>query len=213
MVGAGKTEIANAIFGLDRIRSGQVLINGKVIKHTPKNAIANGIALVPEERRSQGLIPDFPLTYNVTLTYLKKWVKHHLIIQSNREIDTTKEFIERLSIRTTGPKQMIKNLSGGNQQKVILARWLTGNFQIGMFDEPTKGIDIKAKEDIYMLIDQLARDGKSIIMMSSYLPELLFTCDRILVMRNGQVAGEFSTRENSGNIENEITKVMLGGTI
>lgn len=209
-VGAGKTEIANAIFGIDKVHSGRILVNGNMIRHSPKIAIENGIALVPEERRTQGLIPNFPLTYNVTLTYLKKWVRKW-VIQTGKETEVTKEFIDRLSIRTTGPRQMIKNLSGGNQQKVILARWLTGNFQIGMFDEPTKGIDIKAKEDIYMLIDQLARNGKSIIMMSSYLPELLFTCDRILVMRNGQVAGEFSTRGNDENIENEITKVMLGG--
>lgn len=210
VVGAGKTEIANAIFGLDKIRGGRVLVEGKEIRHTPQSAIENGIALVPEERRTQGLIPDFPLTKNVTLTYLNQWVKR-MVIQTDKETATTREYIDRLSIKTTGPRQMIKNLSGGNQQKVILSRWLTGDFKVGMFDEPTKGIDIKAKEDIYVLIDQLAKEGKSVIMMSSYLPELVFTCDRILVMRGGQVAGEFSTRGDIENIENKITKVMLGG--
>ena len=109
------------------------------------------------------------------------------------------------------PRQMLKYLSGGNQQKVILARWLVGDFSIGLFDEPTKGIDIKAKEDIYQLIDRLAKEGKSVIMMSSYLPELMFNCDRILVMRAGRLAGEFPVRVQ-GNTESEITKVMMGGS-
>lgn len=202
VVGAGKTEVSNVLFGLDKLRSGTIRVNGREIRHTPRSAIGNGLALVPEERRTQGLIPDFPLTKNITLTYLSKWVKRW-VIQSEEETAVTRKFIDRLSIRTTGPKQMIKNLSGGNQQKVILARWLTGNFQIGLFDEPTKGIDIKAKEDIYVLIDQLAKEGKSVVMMSSYLPELLFTCDRILVMRGGCLVGCFSTRDGRENLENE----------
>ena len=212
VVGAGKTEIANAIFGLDHIRSGKVRVNGEEYRHNPRSAIAHGIALVPEERRMQGIIPDFPLTKNVTLTYLPKWVRR-CVIRTKAETDTTREYIDRLSIKTTGPRQMIKNLSGGNQQKVILARWLVGDFSVALFDEPTKGIDIKAKEDIYQLIDQLAAQGKSVIIMSSYLPELLITSDRILVMRDGEIAGSFSTREGNENIENEITKVMLGGSI
>nr|WP_325196377.1 sugar ABC transporter ATP-binding protein [uncultured Oscillibacter sp.] len=211
VVGAGKTEIANAIFGLDKIRSGKLRVKDREIRHTPRSAIENGIALVPEERRTQGLIPDFPLTYNVTLTYLNRWVKH-MVIQSKDETAVTRDYIGHLSIKTTGPKQMIKNLSGGNQQKVILSRWLAGDFEIGLFDEPTKGIDIKAKEDIYLLIDRLAKEGKSIMMMSSYLPELIFTCDRILVMRGGRLVGEFSTRGDGEDIENKITKVMLGGS-
>lgn len=209
VVGAGKTEIANAIFGLDRIKSGSIRMEGKTLRHTPQDAIRRQIALVPEERRMQGLIPDFPITKNVTLTYLNRWARG-FVIDSKQETETAQAYIEKLSIKTQGPRQMIKYLSGGNQQKVILSRWLVGDFELGLFDEPTKGIDIKAKEDIYMLMDQLAKEGKTILMMSSYLPELMFNCDRILVMREGRLVGEFATR--NGDMENEITKVMLGGS-
>lgn len=212
VVGAGKTEIANAIFGLDAVRSGRVTVCGQEYAHSPQGAIAKGIALVPEERRAQGIVPDFPLTKNVTLTYLNKWVKHW-VVQSREETKVTGDYIDRLQIKTTGPKQMIKNLSGGNQQKVILSRWLVGDFSIALFDEPTKGIDIKAKEDIYQLIDELASQGKSVMIMSSYLPELIFTCDSIVVMRDGEVVGRFSTREGNESIESDITKVMLGGSV
>lgn len=211
VVGAGKTEIANAVFGLDSVHSGKITAFGQEYPHSPTGAIGKGIALVPEERRAQGIVPDFPLTKNVTLTYLNKWVKHG-VIQQKQEAEVTDNYIDRLQIKTTGHKQMIKNLSGGNQQKVILSRWLVGDFSIALFDEPTKGIDIKAKEDIYQLIDQLASEGKSVMIMSSYLPELLITCDSIVVMRDGEVAGRFSTREGNENIESDITKVMLGGS-
>lgn len=210
VVGAGKTEIANAVFGLDKLKSGSIRIKDKSLRHTPQEAIRNKIALVPEERRAQGLIPDFPLYQNMTLTYLSQWVRHW-VIQTKREISDTERFIERLSVKTQGPKQSIKYLSGGNQQKVILSRWLAGDFELALFDEPTKGIDIKAKEDIYMLMDELAKEGKGILMMSSYLPELMFNCDRILVMRGGNLVGDFAT--DGEDIENKITKVMLGGDV
>lgn len=211
-VGAGKSETAQAVFGIDKLTGGQILVDGKEYKHTTGGAIAAGVALVPEERRIQGIIPDFTLTKNVTLAFLNKWVKRG-VIQNKNERTTTDEYIKRLSVRTTDATQFIKNLSGGNQQKVILARWLAGDFKIGVFDEPTKGIDIKAKEDIYILIDQLASEGKGVMMMSSYLPELLTTCDRIFVMKEGKIAGEFSTHDFEGDLESQITKVMLGGNI
>ncbi len=208
VVGTGKTEIAEAIFGLDKLKSGEILMNGKKYASNPRAAIANRIALVPEERRVQGLIPDFPVARNVTLSYMNKWVKN-LVIRKDKETETAEEYIEKLSIKTQGPKQMIKYLSGGNQQKVILSRWLVGDFELGIFDDPTKGIDIGAKEDIYVLMDQLAQQGKSILMTSSYLPELLFNCDRILVMRGGKLVGEFEM--HGQDVEAEITKLMLGG--
>ena len=210
VVGAGKTEVARAIFGLDKLKSGSVLVGDKKMRPSPRKAIANKIAFVPEERQSQGIIPNFPVTHNVTLTYLKKWASKG-IISFRKERKTALAYIEKLSVRTTGPEQFIRNLSGGNQQKVILGRWLAGNFGIGIFDEPTKGIDIKAKEDIYQLMDDLAREGKSIVMMSSYLPELILSCDRILVMREGRVVGEFVTNEE--NLEERITTAMLGGNV
>ena len=211
-VGAGKSETAQAVFGIDKLTGGQILVDGKEYKHTTGGAIAAGVALVPEERRIQGIIPDFTLTKNVTLAFLNKWIKRG-VIQNKKERATTDEYIKRLSVRTTDATQFIKNLSGGNQQKVILARWLAGDFTVGVFDEPTKGIDIKAKEDIYILIDQLASEGKGVMMMSSYLPELLTTCDRIFVMKEGKIAGEFSTHDFEGDLESQITKVMLGGNI
>ena len=207
MVGAGKTEVAKAIFGLDKIHKGTVKFGTKHKRYNPISAIAEGMAFVPEERQAEGLIPDFSVSNNVSLTYLNKWSKLGLI-NKKAEKATAEEFIEKLSIKTQGPPQLIKYLSGGNQQKVILSRWLTGDFKLGIFDEPTKGIDIKAKEDIYTLIEDLAKQGKSILIMSSYLPELLVTCDRILVLRNGHKVGEFI---NSESMEEDIVAAMLGG--
>ncbi len=208
VVGAGKTEIAKAIFGLDNITSGEIKICNIKYIPTPQNAINNRIALVPEERKEEGLIPDYCVSKNITLTYLKKWYKWG-VINRKKEINVAGKYIKDLSIKTTGPLQAIKFLSGGNQQKVILARWLDGNFDIGIFDEPTKGIDVKAKEDIYMLLNDLAKKGKSIMVLSSYLPELLTTCDRILVVHDGKIVGEFNPRE--ANAEERIMTTMLGG--
>lgn len=208
VVGAGKTEIAKAIFGLDKIKAGSIEVKGKKTTPTPENAIKNKIALVPEERQLQGIISSFPVSKNVTLTYLEKWTKKGILNTSN-EFKSTLNYIDRLSIKTQGPEQLVKYLSGGNQQKVVLSRWLVGDFEIGVFDEPTKGIDIKAKEDIYALMDKLSKQGKSIIIMSSYLPELISNCDNIIVMKEGEIVGEFNTRQE--NLEEKICKVMLGG--
>lgn len=208
VVGAGKTEIAKAIFGLDAIERGHMKVFGKEYSPSPQSAIASGIALVPEERQAEGLVPDYCVSKNTTLTYLNKWANRS-VINRKEEIATTNEYIEKLSIKTTGPLQTIKFLSGGNQQKVILARWLNGDFKIGIFDEPTKGIDIKTKEDIYKLLDNLAKEGKSIMMLSSYLPELLGLCDRILVVNDGRIVGEFDPKED--NAEHTIMAAMLGG--
>lgn len=208
VVGAGKTEIAKAIFGLDAIENGRIKVMGKDYSPSPKNAIASGIALVPEERQAEGLIPNYCVSKNTTLTYLNKWAKR-AVIDRRAELSTANEYIRKLNIKTTGPMQMIKFLSGGNQQKVILARWLNGDFKIGIFDEPTKGIDIKAKEDIYRLLDELAKEGKSIMVLSSYLPELLGLCDRILVVHDGCIAGEYNPKDD--NAEHAIMAAMLGG--
>lgn len=208
VVGAGKTEIAKAIFGLDAIEKGHMKVMGKEYMPNPQNAIASGIALVPEERQAEGLVPNYCVSKNTTLTYLDKWARR-AVINRKEEICTANEYIAKLNIKTTGPLQAVKFLSGGNQQKVILARWLNGDFKIGIFDEPTKGIDIKAKEDIYQLLDSLAKEGKSIMILSSYLPELLGLCDRILVVNNGRIMGEYSPKDD--NAEHAIMAAMLGG--
>jgi len=210
VVGAGKTEIARAIFGLDKLKGGKIMVSDEELRPSPGNAIKKKVALVPEERQAQGIIPNFSVTHNITLTYMERWAKKG-VLNFRKEHDTALEYIDKLSVKTTGPEQFIRNLSGGNQQKVILSRWLSGDFEIGIFDEPTKGIDIKAKEDIYLLMDRLAKDGKSIIMTSSYLPELIANCDRILVMREGRIVGEFDANEEM--LEERIATAMLGGKV
>jgi len=208
VVGAGKSELIHAIFGIDKLTSGEILKDGKSFKPSPDFSVRNGIALVPEERQAQGLIPNFPVSHNITLTYLNKWVNHGVINYKN-ENASAKSYVNRLDIKTQSLQQLIKYLSGGNQQKAILSRWLIGDFDVGLFDEPTKGIDIKTKEDIYRLMNELAENNKAIVMVSSYLPELLAICDRIVVLREGRVVGEFIN--NGENTEEMITRVMLGG--
>ncbi len=209
VVGAGKTELAQALFGMDKVLSGGIIYKGVArARQSVQMAIKQGIALVPEERQAQGIIPNYSILKNMTLTYMEKW-SPLCIFNHEAELDCTKQYIQRMSIKTTGPGQLIRNLSGGNQQKVILSRWMAGDFELGIFDEPTKGIDIKAKEDIYMLMDEMAKAGKGIIMMSSYLPELLAICDRIIVLHEGEVVGEFSPAQEDA--ERKITTVMLGG--
>jgi ABC-type sugar transport system ATPase subunit len=210
VVGAGKTEIAKAIFGLDRIRKGHITLFGRKYVPSPETAVACGIALVPEERQAQGLIPNFSVMKNITLTYLSRFARGGMLDKA-REVEAAEKYISLMSIKTSGHPQAVKFLSGGNQQKVVLSRWLNGDFRIGLFDEPTKGIDVKAKEDIYALVDKLAREGKSILFLSSYLPELLTICDRILVVYKGRIAGEFDPK--SENAKESIMHAMLGGKV
>ena len=144
---------------------------------------------------------------NMSLAYLDQWSRAN-IIDLKSEKNITEKLIEYLKIKTTGPDQTIKFLSGGNQQKVVLGRWLSGDFSLGIFDEPTKGIDVKAKEDIYHQIDELAHKGKGIIFISSYLPELINVVDRIIVLKDGKVVDEFDPKKDT---ETEIMIAMLGG--
>jgi ribose transport system ATP-binding protein len=207
IVGAGKTEIARAIFGIDAVESGEFYINGKRYKPKPGNSVKKGIALVPEERQEQGLVLNMDVKKNISLAYLDQLGSSN-IIDFETEKNTAEKLIEYLKIKTTGPFQIVKYLSGGNQQKVVIGRWLSGDFSLGIFDEPTKGIDIKAKEDIYHQIDKLAHKGKGIIFISSFLPELINITDRIIVMKDGKIVAEFDPRQNT---ETEIMIAMLGG--
>jgi len=207
IVGAGKTEIARAIFGIDGVESGEFYINGDRYKPKPGNSVKKGIALVPEERQEQGLVLNMDVKKNISLAYLDQLGKSS-VIDFETEKNTAEKLIEYLKIKTTGPFQIVKYLSGGNQQKVVIGRWLSGDFSLGIFDEPTKGIDIKAKEDIYHQIDMLAHKGKGIIFISSFLPELINVTDRIIVMKDGKIVAEFDPRQNT---ETEIMIAMLGG--
>lgn len=209
VVGAGKTEIAKAIFGLDKIESGSIEVMGKPYVPSPENAIRHKIALVPEERQAEGLVPNYCVSKNISLTYLKKYANRAGLINRVLEIETAQSYIDKMGIKCTGPLQTIKFLSGGNQQKAILSRWLNGDFDIGIFDEPTKGIDVKAKEDIYSFLEELAEQGKAVVVLSSYLPELMSLCDRIIVVRDGRIIGEYTPQQP--NAEEKIMHAMLGG--
>lgn len=208
VVGAGKSEIARAIFGIDKLQSGNVYVKGEEYRPNSVKSVAKGIALVPEERRLQGLVPNFSVRSNITLTYMDKFAKR-MMMQEKLEESAAQKHINQLTIKTTGPQQIIRYLSGGNQQKVVLSKWLSGEFDILILDEPTKGIDIMAKRDIYKLINSLAENGKAVLFLSSYLPEMLNFCDRILVISDGAIVGEFPSSGEKA-MEN-ITHAMLGG--
>lgn len=195
LMGAGRTELARAIFGVDPINSGDIYINGiKKNISSPLDAIKNGIGLLPEDRRTQGLIQKMNVLENITLPNLNSFVDR-IFINKKREINKSIEFIEQVNIRTPSPLAKVRFLSGGNQQKVVLAKWLCANVEIIIFDEPTRGIDVGAKVEIYKLICNMAKSGKAILLISSELPEVLGMCDRILVMHEGKITGELSRQE------------------
>ena len=195
LVGAGRTELARAIFGADRKLSGEIFIAGKPVTiNSPSDAVKHGLGLVPEDRKGQGLLPDLAVFENMTITNLKKFTAGWFI-KKKQELDTASSYVQQLQIRLSSVKQNVTSLSGGNQQKVILARWLDTNAKIFIFDEPTRGIDVAAKAQIHQLMRQLIALGASIIMISSELPEILEMSDRILVMHEGKIAGKLDRAE------------------
>ncbi|MFM7174294.1 MAG: sugar ABC transporter ATP-binding protein [Caldilinea sp.] len=195
LVGAGRTELVRTIFGADRRRSGRILLNGREVNiHSPVDAIRLGIGLVPEDRKAQGLILGLAVRENMTLAHLDTLSRAEFVqLATERRLVT--EYIERFEIRTPSMEQKVVNLSGGNQQKVVIAKWLMLTPQILIMDEPTRGIDVGAKSEIYELMHQLATHGISIIMISSEFPELLAMCDRIVCLAEGRVTGELLHRE------------------
>lgn len=189
LVGARRTELIETIFGIRTLESGTMLLEGKEIKNrNSKEAIKNGFALVTEERRTTGIFPMESLTFNTVISSLKNYKRRFLLNDRIMAGDTV-ESIKSLKTKTPNEREQIRNLSGGNQQKVILGRWLLTRPKILLLDEPTRGIDVGAKFEIYQLIIKLARDGKSVIVVSSEMAELFGICDRIMVMSNGVVAG------------------------
>ncbi len=197
LVGSGRTEILRAIFGVDPISSGEIYVeNSKVTINSPKNAINYGIGLVPESRKEQGLALDLAVDANISLTTLDNYIRHGLI-NKNQEREIAVKYKDELNIKTPSLKQKVKYLSGGNQQKVVISKWLCSNSNILFFDEPTRGIDVGAKREIFKVINMLAEQGTAIIMVSSYLPEVLAMSDRIVVMSNGKMTGELVTSETS----------------
>lgn len=189
LMGAGRTELLESLFGLHRLSiESQIEVRGQTIKiNDPRQAIKAGFAFVTEDRKAQGLIPDLSVGNNITLTQLKQFSSLGFI-RSEREEHTAQQSITGLGIKTQNSKITVNNLSGGNQQKVVLARWLLTDLKILLLDEPTKGIDIKGKTEIYQLIEDLAARGVGVILVSSELPELLALSDRIIVLRDGRLA-------------------------
>ncbi|HEY1686740.1 MAG TPA: ATP-binding cassette domain-containing protein [Tepidisphaeraceae bacterium] len=192
LVGAGRTELAETIFGLHPISDGSIKMDGKAFApKTPREAIAHGIAYVPEDRQKHGVLPPFSIAANTTLASLKK-ISSLGWLRRRRERETAEEYRQMLRIRCRDTDQPVRQLSGGNQQKVVLSKWLLSNPRVLILDEPTRGIDIGAKAEVHHAVGELARDGKGILMISSDLPEVLAISDRILVMRQGRLTAEFS---------------------
>ncbi|RFU63563.1 galactose/methyl galactoside ABC transporter ATP-binding protein MglA [Bacillus sp. V59.32b] len=198
LVGSKRTELVEALFGLRSLKTGSIELHGKEVKNlSPQHAIKNGFALVTEERRSTGIYPELSVSFNSIISNLKQYKVKGGFLSDRKVHDDTKWVIDSMRVRTPSQKTSIGSLSGGNQQKVIIGRWLLTKPEILLLDEPTRGIDVGAKFEIYQLINTLAADGKGIIMISSEMPELLGVTDRILVMSNGKAAGIVDTATTS----------------
>jgi L-arabinose transport system ATP-binding protein len=195
LVGAGRTETMRAIFGADKIAAGKIILEGKSISiSAPEDAIQYGLALCPEDRKDQGIVGGRSIKENVSMAILKKFCGH-LFINIRKECELAERYVSELRIRTPDIYKKLRELSGGNQQKVILARWLASNPKVLILDEPTKGIDVGSKSEIYRLICELSKQGISVLLISSELPEVLGLCDRIIVMCQGRIMGELNRTE------------------
>ena len=190
LMGAGRTETARLIFGADKMDSGKIFIDGKEVAiKSPKDAVAHGIGYLSEDRKRFGLLVDKSVEENTVIASLSKFISSMNFIDQNKTEEVSKEYVKELKTKTPSVKQIIKKLSGGNQQKVVIAKWLSDDSDILIFDEPTRGIDVGAKSEIYALMETLAKQGKAIIMISSELPEILRMSDRVAVMCEGKLTG------------------------
>jgi ribose transport system ATP-binding protein len=191
LVGAGRSEMLRALFGVDPLVRGQVLIDGHVRKlHGTRDAIRSGLALVPEDRKQQGLVVEMPLRPNISLAGLRANRRWGALIDKRVEDRDTRYMIDKLRIKTPSAEQVAQYLSGGNQQKVVLGKWLSLQPRVLLLDEPTRGIDVGAKQEIYELMEQLAESGVAILFVSSEMEEVLGMSDRTLVMHEGRITGE-----------------------
>lgn len=209
LMGAGRSELAKAIFGADKIDSGELYIDGKKTSiNSPVDAINLGIGYLTEDRKKNGLVLSHSVEANTILASLGKVINFLGVVNSNSCKEVTQKQINNLNIKTPTLEQKVINLSGGNQQKVIIAKWLSCDSRLLIFDEPTRGIDVGAKVEVYDLMSQLAAKGVAIIMISSELPEILAMSDRILVMHEGRITGELSAQEAS---QEKIMSLATGG--
>ncbi len=206
LVGAGRSEVMRAIFGVDPLDSGVIMVDGKELTdHTPTGAINMGIGFVPEDRKLLGLILEMSVRENITLPCLPVEMKGG-ILNAKKEEEITQQYIDQLDIKTPAQDQQVQNLSGGNQQKVVIGKWLATHPKVLILDEPTRGIDVGAKKEIHELTGKLASEGVGIIMISSEMPEVLGMSDRIIVMHEGKIRGELSREEAT---QEKIMSIIL----
>lgn len=212
MVGAGRTETFRAIFGADPIDSGSVYLHGKKVKiKSPNDAVKNKLAFLTEDRKGQGLVLSMSIETNLILSKMKLFKKGPVLNQRTIK-NTSTGNITALKIKTPSELEEVGKLSGGNQQKVVIGKWINTNADIYIFDEPTRGIDVGAKIEVYNTMNQLVADGKCVIMISSELPEILGMSDRVIIMRNGRIKSEVCRSELHFNDES-IMKAAWGGNI
>lgn len=208
LMGAGRTELAKTIFGDYKANSGEIYVDGEKVKiKSPKDAIKYGVCYLSEDRKKEGLILNMSVRENMTLPNLKTYENNLMKIDKKSERTEVKEYIQKLSIKTPTQDQLIKNLSGGNQQKVILAKWLMLSPKVLIIDEPTKGIDVGAKKEIYEVLNELKSAGKAVIMISSDMAEIIGVSDRVMVMHEGKVTGELNRNELT---QENIMKYAIG---
>lgn len=208
LVGSGRTETMRLVFGADRKKSGTLTCKGDIIKiNSPIDSIKNRFGFVTENRKEEGLFLSFTCRFNMTVAAMKKILKHG-IFSTRLENEVAGSFVEQLKIVTPSSNRRVSFLSGGNQQKVVLAKWLLSDAEIMILDEPTRGIDVGAKFEIYEIINQLAEQGKAVIVISSEMEEILGICDRIIVMSNGEIAGEVKKSDFS---QEKISSYAIGG--
>lgn len=210
LVGAGRTEVARLIFGVDTKDSGDIYIRGKNVQiRSTQEAIRQGIALLPEDRKGQGLVLKRSVSENTTMINLKKICSPLGIISYRKENHAVQDVVKQLRIAVTDVKNPVSSLSGGNQQKVVIAKWMFGSADIVIFDEPTRGIDVGAKTEVYQVMNEMVRQGKAVIMISSEMPELIGMCTRVITMREGRITGEFDN-EVPASQEELLAAMMMG---
>jgi len=198
LVGSGRTEIMRAIFGADKRKRGDIFIDGKQVQiNSPRDAIRHGIGLIPEDRKRQGVFLNFTIMWNTAIVNIKNLSRWCGVVNRNKEREIAQDYQRKLRIRTPSLMQNVRNLSGGNQQKVVIAKTLAAQSKILIFDEPTRGIDVGARHEIYELMNVLAKEGKTIVMITSDMEELLGMSDRIIVMAEGRLAGEVLKKDFS----------------
>lgn len=208
LVGAGRTETMRVIFGADKKDSGEIYLYGEKVEiASPKMAVKAGIGMLPEDRKKEGVLLDLAIKINVTLASLKKYSDLGGMINRKKEINTVDHLVNDLKIKLGNIEDNVSTLSGGNQQKVALSKWLASDCKVLIFDEPTRGIDVGAKVEIYKIINQLAENGVAIIMISSEMPEIIGMSDRVIIMREGQIMGELSKNEIC---EENLIKYSMG---